>query len=897
MKRLTHSLIISAFLSVFPLVGLAQSSNDPAHGAAFVLPQVRAGEVYQQSLLQVLRDKYNVSIAGGSNRPAFKWLLIGRLPVGLILDPAGDISGIPESAQDAPYRFRAQVLDTRTPDAEPLEIAFSLKVLPARVRLVNNNSLRLVPSGRTGRRVRADRQDRVEIASASATPHNFSFAGTGADTADSNFAASAANASVEASQNNANSDCHEIEIISVSRPKKDDLAIEIIVSDKAVTALDIFVRSTEGTSNPKRVSVTQPGGTAQATIDEEVRLKVGDNIISVVGLDSKNKTVACGEKTISFTGTPSPAVSSSSVAEIPPGAIPPSGPISLTLTPTVAKKSDAKSGNFKLPDFNLKTLLYGEHGKDVREVYVRVLDGGGNITDEGPKSIKNLKADESGRRLVGDVPVRLGPGHNTITVLAIGADKKAMGEDTIVVTCEEKDCVANVDEGSPALSIERPFAVSNQPDTPVRVTVIQPEVSKDLTGEAKAKREKEVKRLKIKEIYYQVRNIDGEVFAHDAVPVNDNVKVQPVIVDLREGENTVTFFGRDGLGQKITLDSLTRIECRNCTGPSIKPSGNSIYTRAIVGIEQVGGSATDSTQKPFLDLFFGAPLGKDFGGPPPLVQLWGNARIASFPLEADPTNGFMTASALASGFTSTISGLKINKVAQGFDFLAGVDIRLIPQNEKSYFSLIPGTRQRSSVSLIASFGAITPLSASTNQVQLLAKIPTTTTGEIDPAFLELFPEAAGKTNIAFVTPARDRFYRQYYGGVRVKTFFFDKHDRPINQFPAIFDFSFGQNELVTGSLRNVVRFEGFYPFPIREASFFYLYGTALMKVGRGGGKVDLPLFLRPADATASPADLTTLVVPVDKNPVLRSSRDSYRIGVGINLIELLNKLRTPAPAN
>lgn len=84
-------------------------------------------------------------------------------------------------------------------------------------------------------------------------------------------------------------------------------------------------------------------------------------------------------------------------------------------------------------------------------------------------------------------------------------------------------------------------------------------------------------------------------------------------------------------------------------------------------------------------------------------------------------------------------------------------------------------------------------------MQLLARIPTTTTGEIDPAFLKLFPEAAGKTNIAFVTPARDRFYRQYYGGLRVKTFFYDKHDQLINQFPAIFDVSVGQNELVTGS--------------------------------------------------------------------------------------------------
>lgn len=879
MRRIVCSLIAFSLLPVFSLNVPAKASKSRSGSAGFVLPQGRVGEVYQQNLLLILQDKYNTSIAGGSTRLSLKWMGIGRLPAGLILETTGEISGIPESAQELPYIFRVQVTDTKTPDAEPLELVFSLKVLPARMRLVNNNSLRLVSARDAGKRASSSRRERTELAFNGAP--DFSFAPTrqavGVDDTD------ASDMEAAGEGGNINSACQGIDIISISRPKKDDLSIEVVVKNTSVTAVDIFVRSAESTSNPKRMSITQADDSSPVTIGEEIKLKKGKNTISVIGLDANNKTVACGEKLINFTGTPSPPPATP-IAVIPPTTFLPPGPISLTLTPQIAKKSA----------FSLKALLYGEKANNVKEVYVRIVDGGGNVVDEGPKSIENLSTPTSGRQ-TGDIPVKLGYGHNIITVLAVdGSSKKtALGEDTITVTCEEKECSSVVDTNAQGLHIEPPFTVSNQPETPVRVTVVQPKLDGSLTGEAKTKAQREIEQQKIKEIYYQVTDTNGEIFDHGAVTVDDNAKIQPVLVELREGPNTVMFFGRNGAGQKNTLETLTRVECRNCTGPSSKLTGNSIYTRAIVGFEQVGGSATDSTQKPFLDFFFGAPIGRQSGGQPHRVQLWGNARIASFPLESDPT----ALSAFTSGFLNTTSGLKINKIAQGFDFLAGMDIRLIPLNDKPYFSLIPGTRQRSSVSFIASFGAITPLSASNNQVQLLAAIPKNAAGDIDPAFLKLFPEAAGKKNIAFVTPARDRFYRQYYAGVRVKTLFYDRHDRLINQFPAIFDFTFGQNELVTGSLRNVIRFEGFYPFPIKEASFFYLYGTVTMKVGRGGGKVDLPLFLKNADATASPADLDTLVVSFDKNPVLRSNRDNYRLGIGINLIELLNKLRTPSPAN
>lgn len=84
----------------------------------------------------------------------------------------------------------------------------------------------------------------------------------------------------------------------------------------------------------------------------------------------------------------------------------------------------------------------------------------------------------------------------------------------------------------------------------------------------------------------------------------------------------------------------------------------------------------------------------------------------------------------------------------------------------------------------------------------------------------------------------------------------------------------------------MLRLEAFYPFPIREASFLYLYGTAMMKIGGGGVKIDTPLFLNRADD-----EVTVTTNGVFVTPTLQTNRDYYRFGIGVNLTELFN--RTP----
>ena len=96
---------------------------------------------------------------------------------------------------------------------------------------------------------------------------------------------------------------------------------------------------------------------------------------------------------------------------------------------------------------------------------------------------------------------------------------------------------------------------------------------------------------------------------------------------------------------------------------------------------------------------------------------------------------------------------------------------------------------------------------------------------------------------------RSRFFRQYYSGVRVASQL---------KAPLTLDAGVGQNEVITGGRLEgtVLRFDSFYALPVPGADFVYLYGTMLMKAnGRGPGS------------------------------------DLYRLGVGIDFVQLVKALR------
>ena len=305
----------------------------------------------------------------------------------------------------------------------------------------------------------------------------------------------------------------------------------------------------------------------------------------------------------------------------------------------------------------------------------------------------------------------------------------------------------------------------------------------------------------------------------------------------------------------------------------------SLLTRAVVGYQQAGAASADFEQNYFFDLFvsqslpFLQKINPDFGEG---WRAWGAIRAISA-----PQSGTVTIGGLANGLVTNISNLKANEAARVFDYLGGVEVRL-PWFSNS--SLLPSfdrdTKQKFSLSFIASFGFVTP----TNPAQ------TVKTFKISDQFRTEFEktvggaELSGKDFVAFAQSDRDRFFRQYYAGVRMQTFFFNRHNAPLQRFPAQLDLQFGVNEYVTaGRVRGgVIRLDGYYPLPYENLKFINLFGTAIIKPVRS--KLTNTLILEPVEDQKR-FDPKTAILPVSQ-----FNRDYYRVGVGIDFVSFMGKL-------
>lgn len=383
---------------------------------------------------------------------------------------------------------------------------------------------------------------------------------------------------------------------------------------------------------------------------------------------------------------------------------------------------------------------------------------------------------------------------------------------------------------------------------------------------------------------------------------NRHKPLQSVEIKLREGINTIRVFPRvDGVDLFDSRDVLI-VECTNCKDQP-KPS-ESVVVRSIVGLEQVGASSARSQQSPFVSFFFNTPvnIGTKKDCPTGIepkdcttdkkvdkakfaFSVWGDVRFTTTPVQSIGSLANFTPAGFASNFVQGDSAGKVNDLVRSFDFLVGFDKELVGPGEV-FEGIFPG---KTSLSFIAAGGAISPLS-SDDQGAVFYKIPVDIETDANAkAFFDAFPGARNKTNIAFVAPERDRLFRQYYAGFRLKTFFSDKETRFV---PAMFDVTFGQNEAITGRLKGVImRLDGSMPFPVAKAGFLYLFGSVNMRLGRSK-EIIPPFFLEPVtNISLSSAD--TFVTSINDSPFNTRDRDIFRIGVGVDLLRLFKKDETP----
>ena len=206
-----------------------------------------------------------------------------------------------------------------------------------------------------------------------------------------------------------------------------------------------------------------------------------------------------------------------------------------------------------------------------------------------------------------------------------------------------------------------------------------------------------------------------------------------------------------------------------------------------------------------------------------------------------------------------------------------------------FLSFDKQTRERFGMYLVAGGGVSTPLNPR-DTLQVFVVPPTGS----EPAFdkeistLGLTSQLAGKSFIAFASTDRDRFFRQYYGGLRFKTFYYDRDTtEPLRRFPATLDVLVGQDEAVTGGRAKgiVLRLEGFYPLPFTNTEFIYLFGNVEMIPGRPNVSDSIILQAAPANTLVPAANVLLVSTP-------QLNRDRYRIGVGMDVIALIEAIKT-----
>jgi len=307
-------------------------------------------------------------------------------------------------------------------------------------------------------------------------------------------------------------------------------------------------------------------------------------------------------------------------------------------------------------------------------------------------------------------------------------------------------------------------------------------------------------------------------------------------------------------------------EMKEAEPEDLENAFSSMNKRFILGVEQTGGASAKSAGKPFLNFFLNEPLVFDDGdgngddNKLPRVSAWGDVRLTSTPAQIKAFSN------ISSAAIDTITGGEANELALGFDFVVGPEVRLKRFDNRT-------------ISLIAAFGAVSPLSP--KQSVEIFEVPNEDSSQAE-AFFKEFPGAKGKDHIAFISPERDRFLRQYYGGLRFRTYTTKSGDIQ-NVFPSLLDVTFGQSEAVTGGRLHkfVVGLDGFYvlPFPTKYR-FLYLFGSAKFKVG-GPKSIKTPFLLEDSASSVKFSDANVFIAEPRQ-----SNRDVYRIGFGVDLFEL-----------
>jgi hypothetical protein len=367
------------------------------------------------------------------------------------------------------------------------------------------------------------------------------------------------------------------------------------------------------------------------------------------------------------------------------------------------------------------------------------------------------------------------------------------------------------------------------------------------------------------------------------------VAPSPVVGD---GDSYVSSVGTVILTARTPDGKDTATSTIELAGACNSPFGGEI-ARFTVGFEQIGAAGTDSSQRYGFDVFMSRPL--PFGSRRrdsssfylgPRLRWWGDVRAGSYPQQVDSE-----VAKFANDFAANAGKVKVNQLVRSAEFETGVEVRVAASAEPRT-AVTEGIRHRFLLTTFLGYGGIGPLPPVEGTTVFAVPDPAKPSPQLS-AFQHAYPTAVGKY-IAFVPPG---FMQQWTVGARLYSFHAgnDGTARPLTAAPAIVELSLGKNQLV--SPRDwVIHASGFYPLAFGDRTkpdtlVVYFYGDALMALrGRGTAAA---LYLPPAvDDKGNSIPLTDSNVTIVASPL--NTRDTYRIGVAIDLMRLWKKLATPS---
>ncbi len=317
--------------------------------------------------------------------------------------------------------------------------------------------------------------------------------------------------------------------------------------------------------------------------------------------------------------------------------------------------------------------------------------------------------------------------------------------------------------------------------------------------------------------------------------------------------------------------------------------------RIVAGIDISGASSASGQQKFFIEAGLDVPVCCSSTTTDPLdhrLWLFLTPRISSIAQSPTPvsnlnTSGDFLGSSLPSNTAQLVESID---VAGGAEFMF-----LKPRHGIPFWGEYANTHARIGAGLIFAAGVSTPFTSPEGIKQAQEFV---VNQGIKDAYPKLFTDPA-KTVAAFVNRDRSRFFRKYYGGIRLKTYFFTdkasltKKENPdcpdsskksdcdpvYDIFPGTVDLAIGQDEAITGGrLRGLTfRLEAVYPLPFVKG--LHIYGGLYTALARN--KSTDPLILLPPSPLLDLNDAKVQIIPVD--PL---NRDTYRIGIGYDLLQL-----------